>query len=328
MADRGPSAFANAHDVGRVHPEHAAPPDVGGEKYPGVQTWFYVWREGMPDVEEALETDTGWLAHFYLRPNPYLWPAPTSMGMVGPMLLKLRRKEPVLGAKLRTELYPDPSGSLALVTVFGPSRPLKESFETAYDVASPVLDELSVEYDQPLPVSHTLVVGIPSGLTITFFSKIPEIRSLEPGHRLLPRCPYPELKHAVALYREGVSSNSPFHQFLALWKVYENACDVRRAWQRRHKRRPAKVQEEVIPKAFAFTDYEGWTFDQVKQEMNRPLRVALAHGGRIDDGEPKTAASAEDFLSVVYAVPVMRYIAHVTLQNVRATLDSSKRSSA
>lgn len=37
------------------------PPDVGDEKYAGVQTWFFVWRDGvdMPDVEEALETGSG-----------------------------------------------------------------------------------------------------------------------------------------------------------------------------------------------------------------------------------------------------------------------------
>ncbi|MBA4115326.1 MAG: hypothetical protein H0X71_02595 [Rubrobacter sp.] len=244
------------------------------------------------------------------------------------MLLKLGRRRTVLGAKLRAELYPDPTGSLGLVTVFAPNGALQESLKAAYDVASPVLDELSVEYDQPLPVSHTLAVGIPSGLIATFSPWMPEIRTLEPGHRLLPRSPHPELKHAVALYREGVSSNSPFHQFLTLWKVYENACEIRGNWRRHHERRPVKVKEEVIPKAFAFGGYEGLTFDQVKQELNRPFRVALAHGGKIDDGEPKTAASAEDFLSLVDAVPVMRYIAHVALQNVRATLDSTKRSSA
>ncbi len=309
--------------------EMPPPPDAAGdENYPGVQAWFYLAREGMTNPEEILETDIGWLAHFYLKPNTYLWPAPTTMGTVGPTLLKLRRKRTVLGARLPTELYPDPSGSLALVTVLGASSPLKESFEAAYDVASPVLDELSVEYDQPLPIAHTVVVGIPSGLTITFFPTIPDIKTLEPGHRLLPRCPYPELKHAVALYREGVSSNSPFHQFLTLWKAYENACEVRGNWRRQHKRHATKIREEVVPKAFAFGENEGLTFGEIKQKMNRPLRVALAHGGNIEDGAPKTAASAEDFLSVVYAVPTIRYMAHVTLQNVRATLASSGQSPA
>jgi len=56
--------------------------------------------------------------------------------------------------------------------------------------------------------------------------------------------------------------------------------------------------------------------------------VALAHGEDVENGEPKTVTSAEDFLSVVYAVPVIRDVAYVTLQNVRATLDSSQCSLA
>ncbi len=325
--DLPPTRMVSADFIQNMPP----PPDIGDEKYPGVQTWFYIWRDGvdMPGIEEALETDTGWLAHFYLTPNPYMWPVPTTMGMIGPTLLKLRRRRAVLGTKPRVELYPDPSGHLALVTVFQPDGRLRDSFTVAYDVVGPVLDNLSVTYDQPLPVSHSLVVGIPSGLTITFSPKIPEIRSLEPRDRLLPGCPHPELKHAVALYREGVSSNSPFHQFLTLWKVYENACEIRGTWRRQHKRHAVKVEEEVIPKAFAFRSYEGKTFEEVRQELNDPFRVALAHGGNLRAGRaPKTGASAADYLSVSYAVPVVRHMARVTLQNVRATLDSTSRTSA
>lgn len=273
-----------------------------------------------------MASDTGWLAHLCLTLNPYMWPAPASLGMIGPTLLKLRRKRAVLGTRLRTTLYPDPWGSLALVTVFQGDGSLEDSFEDAMDVAGPLLDELSVEYDQPLPVSHTAVVGIPSGLTITFSPQLPKIRALESGDDLLPRSPHPELKHAVSLYREGVSSNSPFHQFFTLWKVYENASEVRGKWRKRHKRHPLKVEDEIIPHTAVFRGYEGQTFDQVRQQLERPIRVALAHGSNIRGGEPKSAASAEDYLSVVYAVPIMRHMAHVTLRNVRATLDSTKGS--
>lgn len=290
---------------------------------------FHIWREGvgMPDVEEAIETDRGWLAHFYLTPNLYMWPAPTSMGMLGPTLLKLRQKRTVLGSRPRTELYPGPSGSLALVTVFQPDGSLKTAFETAHEAAGPVLDELSVQYDVPLPVSHTAVVGIPSGLTVTFSTRDSEIRTLELKDRLRSGCPHPELKHAVALYREGVSSNSPFHQFLALWKACENAQEVRETWGKQHKRSDVKVREEVIPEAFAFRDYEGLKFGTALERLYRSFRVALAHSAKLEEGEPKTAASAEGYLSVVYAVPVIRYVAHTTLQNVRATLASTEQSS-
>jgi hypothetical protein len=298
------------------------PPDIGDERYPGVQTKLYVYLEG-PDMEEALKTDTGWLAQFYLRPNPYFWPAPTSMGMVGPLLLKLDRPRAVHRAKLPTRLYPDPEGSLSMVMVTCRDGSAKEAYETAYDIVAPVLDELSVKYDQPLPISHSLIVGVPSGLVTTMFPKIPEVRIIESGDPILPSCPYPELADAAALYREGASSNNSFHQFLSLWKVYENVCEIRGSWRRQHKLTAVKIREEVFPKAFAFGGYEGLTFDQVKQKLERPYRVALAHGGRIRGGKPKTAASAEDLMSVSYSVPLVRYMAHVTFENVRATLVSS-----
>jgi hypothetical protein len=83
----------------------------------------------------------------------------------------------VLGPSPRTELCPDPSGSLALLSVFQPPRRLEESYEAAYDAAydaaGPVLDELSVKYDLPLPISHSAVIGVPSGLTITHFPRTP-----------------------------------------------------------------------------------------------------------------------------------------------------------
>ncbi|MDP9478655.1 MAG: hypothetical protein M3R38_23730 [Actinomycetota bacterium] len=303
------------------------PPDAGDNRYPGVQTKMYIVREGMPSVEEARETDTGWIAQFYLTPNPYCWPAPVSMGMVAPLLLKLPKARAVPGAKLPTKLYPDPYGSLAMAMVTCARRGDEEPLEAAYDVVAPILDELSVRYDQPLPIAHSLVVNIPSGLTTMMFPTIPDVRTIAPDDPLLPSVTHPELRDAAALYREGASSNNPFHQFLALWKAYENACEVRGEWRKRHKRPVAKVREEVFPEAFGFRGYEGLTFDEVKQKLERPHRVALAHGANVRGGKPKTAASAEDVMGVSYSVPLVRYMARVTVENVEATLASTGEAS-
>lgn len=315
-----PERMLTAEHIQSIPP----PPDAGDDRYPGVQTKMYLHREGMPDIEKARDTDTGWIAQFYLTPNPYCWPAPTSMGMVAPLLLKLPKARPVPGAKLPTKLYPDPHGSLGMAMVTCAKGEADEPLETAYDVVAPVLDELSVRYDQPLPIAHSLVVHVPSGLTTTMFPKIPEVRTIAPDDPLLPSVPHPELRDAAALYREGASSNNPFHQFLSLWKAYENACEVRGKWRKRHKQTDVKVREEVFPEAFGFQDYEGLTFDEVKQQLERPHRVALAHGANIRDGKPKTAASAEDLMGVSYSVPLVRYMAHVTFENVKATLASTE----
>lgn len=300
------------------------PPDVGDERLPGVQTKMYIQRDGMPDFEQARDTDTGWIAQFYLTPNPYCWPAPTSMGMVAPLLLKLPKARTVPRAKLPTRLYPDPHGSLGMVMVTCAKGQDDDPLKTAYDIVAPILDELSVRYDQPLPIAHTLVVHIPSGLATTMFPQIPDVRKIAPGDPLLPSVPHAELRDAAALYREGASSNNPFHQFLTLWRAYENACEVRGQWRKRHRRPVVKVREEVFPETFGFRGYEGLTFDQVKQKLERPHRVALAHGANIRGGKPKTAASAEDLMSVSYSVPLVRYMAHVTVENVKATLASTE----
>ena len=188
----------------------------------------------------------------------------------------------------------------------------------------PILDELSAKYDLPLPIAHSLIVGIPSGLTNTSFPNIPKLKIIDRSEEILAACPYPELRDAVALYREGISSNNVFHSFLALWKAYENANQVRAGWRKQHKQNDVKVHSEVIPSFFAFSDSKGLSLDQARQRLNRPYRVALTHAGDIKNGRPLTTASAEDLLNVSYQIPLVRYMASSTLKNVRATLASSQ----
>lgn len=293
-----------------------------GEQPLDTQMQGRILPEGV--TPEAADTDTGWLAQFYLRPNRFFWPNPTDMGMVGPLPLKLRVSRRIRGTELPVCLYPDPTESVAMIMVRGISSPVHEAFDLAYNTATPVLDELSFQYDQPLPIAHSLIIGIPSGAMSHYFSRRPVSKTIEPSEEISPRCPYPELRDAVALYREGVSSNNPFHSFLTLWKVYENAVYVRAGWRQRHQRRDRRVHEETFPDVFAFGDFKGLNFEQGKQRLERPYRVALAHAGEIRDGEPLTPASAEDLTSVATKLSIMRYMARIVVENVRATLESSE----
>jgi hypothetical protein len=211
-----------------------------------------------------------------------------------------------------------------MVAVAGFSSLADDPFDAAYDVASPILDELSFRYDQPLPVAQTLLVGIPSGAINVYYPQHPMVEEIAVGDTVLPSSPHSELRDAVALYREGVSSNNPFHSFLTLWKAYENAVGVRTNWRREHRRHDVKVREEVIPEVWAFRGRSGLSFEQVKQQLNRPYRVALAHGSDIRDGQPITAASAENFNDVATKISLIRYMARVVIENVCATLSSSE----
>ncbi len=333
----------------RVMPDslYQSPPPtpIKGVQPPDTGTHVFIARDDVP--EDAVETDTGWLAQFYLVPNYYFFPNPLDLAMIGSVPLKLDAPKKVRGASLPAYLYPDPSGSLAMVSVFGrEGRADSAAHRVAYDVAIPILDELAVKYDVPLPIVQTVIVGVPSGLIHVFYPKHSAIQRLERGEAVEPRCPYPQLLDAAALYREGVSSNNPFHRFLVFWKVYEEAVHVRGDWRRKHKRKDVRVQEEVVPDLFAFgakneelapeyqTDeagleersFRGLNFEEARQRLNRPYRVALAHAGDVKGGKPLTAATGEEFTDVSGQVPLVRYMARVVLENVRATLASSEES--
>lgn len=315
-----------------------------GPQPPAVQTHAQIVPVDQRIPGGSPNADTGWIFHFYLVQNYFYFPNLSELSLLGPPPLKLSEPRSVPGADLPVTLYPHPSGYLGLVVVEGLDRPLDDADKEAYDVAMPLLDELSVRYDVPLPVAHSMAVGIPSGTINIYFAQPPKAKEIDSAAEVLPGCPHPELRDAYALYREAVSSNNPFHAFLTFWKVYEEAVYVRRGWGAKHKRSDTRVREEVFPDLFAFgarpeelvnpseEDIErlkqraerlrGKKFEKAEELLRGPYRTALAHAGKVDAGKPLTAASYEDYQDVATEVPVVRYMANVTLENVRATFDA------
>ena len=164
-----------------------------------------------------------------------------------------------------------------------------------------------------------IAVGIPSGVVMVQLARPAKAGSLSPGQPLPATYSVPELRHAIALYREGISSNNPFHQFLTLWKAYENACAVRGQWKRTNKRKDRKANPEVFPTSSEWSSNAGRSFDHVKQELWRTHRLALAHGD-VREGNPLTGASAEDLMTVAGKLYLIRYMARITIENVKITL--------
>jgi hypothetical protein len=338
------------HSV-RMLPEETydnLPPIEGiGPQPPATRAHGFIYPPSEQNPQGLERSDTGWIAHFYLVPNYFYFPDPTELALVGQPPLKLSEPRPIPGADLPVTLYPHPLGCVGLVAVDGLDRPLEDVHKEAYDVAMPLLDELSVRYDVPLPVANVMAVGVPSGTIHTFFAHHSEVRKVESEAEIMPRCPHPELRDAYALYREAVSSNNPFHAFLTFWKVYEEAVYVRRGWGEKYKRSDTRVREEVFPDLFAFgarpeelanpseEDMElleqrakqlrGKKFEKAEELLRGPYRVALAHAGKVDVGKPLTGASYEDYQKVASQVPVVRYMANVVLENVRATFDAEVR---
>lgn len=133
------------------------------------------------------------------------------------------------------------------------------------------------------------------------------------------RYEFPELAVALALYREATSSNSPFHKFLTFWRARENAIKVRADCRRGVHGKLRTPSPEVFPRASAFLQFQGLEFDRAIARLNEPYRVALAHG-HVNIGQPKSGASVDDLSTVLDMVPIVRYMARVTIGNTRAIL--------
>lgn len=332
--------------------EHQAyenlPPIEGiGPQPPSTRTRMSVAasdKAGSHALRTSDKTDTGWIAHFYLVANYFYFPNPSDLTPVWPPPLELPEPRRITGADLPVTLYPHPSGFLGLVVVEGLDRPLKLAHKEAYDVAIPLLDELSARYDVPLPVVHSMEVGVPSGVIHVHFPHRPKAKKIAADAEILPSCPHPELRDAYALYRDAVSSNNPFHAFLTFWKVHEEAVYVRQGRGARLRCADTRVRPEVFPDHFAFgarpeeivdpteediacmerpeEQFRNQKFDKAKEMLRGPFRAALAHAGEVDAGKTLSGAYFEDYDKVATKVQVVRYMANVTLENVRATFDA------
>jgi hypothetical protein len=314
---------------------------------PGLNRPPFDWRTQMQITntwvaDEADESDTGWIAHFYLVPNRFMFPNTAELALVFPPPLILEEARYVPGASYHTRLYPHPAGSLGLVEVSScelprstekeRNNPQAVAFERAYDVVAAVLDELAVRYDTPLPIAHSLLLGVPSGVVNVFFANRSGVATIGRNAELLPAPSHSELKDAYALYREAVSSNNPFHKFLVFWRVYEEAKHVLYEWRKRHsseRKRDIKMQREFLPDRFGLKlsqqrDQKETSFEDARAELHGPYRNALAHAGKIRERDKAlTAATAKDTLDVAGKVPIVRHMARVVLANVGATLDST-----
>jgi hypothetical protein len=83
-----------------------------------------------------------------------------------------------------------------------------------------------------------------------------------------------------------------------------------------------RVHNEKFPEVFVFGNFKGLPFDKARQALESPYRVALAHGNP-NEGRPRTGAFSSDFGEVARHVPLLRYMARITIENVRATLAST-----
>lgn len=291
---------------------------------PGGVTWV---RLAQKDNLMSCEEDHGWIALYFIKPNRFFFPNPNELALIGPIPLKLKKMMEIEGLPQRIKIYPSPHNEFAMVMCyecpsdidFSNPKSTEIVYNTSYDLVTKLLNEISVLTDQPLPISQTFIIGIPSGVIYFRFSRPPRTVNFSPKEDTYPFCPFPALSDANALYREAISSNNPFHQFLTFWKVYENISFIRSQWRKDFKRNDERYTKEIIPDIPEFKKFEGISFDEGKKKLYKPFRVAIAHG-RVKGGVPRTLAKSSDINEVIVHLPIIRYIARIALLNMRYNL--------
>jgi hypothetical protein len=203
-----------------------------------------------------------------------------------------------------------------------------DSFNQAYDTIVPILDELSLKYDIPLHISHIMFFGVPSGLIKIQHAKPPANVEIVESDRILEGVGLVQLRTAMSLYREAISSPNPFQSFLSFWKVYENVEKIRGDWRVSNgKRRNDKTgytffEEERFPANFYFDEDSGKSFGKVREELNGEYRNALAHGA-YDANHIRTAANASEYRQVFAKIALVRHIAKVALTNLYKNMNAA-----
>ena len=268
------------------------------------------------------DQDILWVTHFYFRPNFFFFPDLAAMVPVGSVPVTLAKKTKFVSGDREIILYPDPDGRLALLAVAGKLQEGVDPMVDALDAATPVLNKLTAITDHALPIVQKHWIGFPSG-TIN-----------------LPRCSRPKpaqldltgftehepLKDAESLYRIGLVCSEPMYRFLSFWRVYEAVDKAQGEWCGKN---TLPVVERIVarfPGHPAFGSFAGKKFGTAISELKSVHRNAIAHGGL--SGNPvHSGASAASLAEVEAAIPIMRYLAKVKIENFRHTLEQALRTS-
>ncbi len=143
----------------------------------------------------------------------------------------------------------------------------------------------------------------------------------------------PEIRPFLAVYREGLNSNSPLYQALCFYKVIEGVSSFHTKQARASSRSGGAVGPDPLLKRIptdpndlppmthwvrdAFDPYLGMTFDSVKKSVSDSIRNAIAH---ITPGED---VRVPDYLSDVQAcrdiTPVLRYVAREVIRDAMSS---------
>ena len=197
-----------------------------------------------------------------------------------------------------------------------------EAERHAFDLVMPILSRLSYEYDVALDVKFYDVIEEKTDVYKCTFGIVGKSKLLGANLRGLSK---PEFRMVFAAYREAANASNPFYQLLCFYKVIEG---VRKLRAKRKETLLSKYREppdERMPASDAdlniinpfhrefFQPYLGQKFTRVLDQLRNLLRNAVAHLDPM--GDSLVIDDFEDIAQCERAVPVIKYIGRVMLQN-------------
>ena len=182
--------------------------------------------------------DTHWIANFFFTPNAFYFPDPDVVQRVYPLRVHLQKKFIFDSGENKVVVFPDPKGFLALIQVYGEhqtDRKFGDCQIAAKKNIVPVLNWLTVQTDESLPILQENWVELPSGDIHFISKKTPKIFHLCPQgfkeHR--------PLREAQSLYRIGLNCNEPMYAFFSFWRAYEAIESLEKKWFKHYREKLA-----------------------------------------------------------------------------------------
>lgn len=198
-----------------------------------------------------------------------------------------------------------------------------------HDIIMPLISRIAFETNTALDVRTTVVTERRTriqSISATVLGSPTVLESIEGPMT-------PELRPFLASYREGLAVNSVPYQALAFWKVIEGVSTFHVNRARKKDTSPPTVPDpdgHPLPSRLedlldqddwtrdCFAPYLGKTFGEMKAEMEKPIRDAIAHiVPRLDF---HSADVYDDLHACRSVVPVLRYMARVLIESEIAGL--------
>lgn len=192
-----------------------------------------------------------------------------------------------------------------------------------HDIVMPLISRIAYETNTALDVRTTVVTERRTGIQSIGGTVLgrPAVLGRIEGPMT------PELRPLLASFREGLTVNSVPYQALAFWKVIEGVSTFHINRTRKKDgsqtsitdpdghRLPPRL-EDLLDQDFwtrdCFAPYLGKTFGEVKTEMAKPIRDAVAH--IVPGLDFHSTDVFDDLQACRLAVPVLRYMARVLIE--------------